>query len=179
MSQRRGFRRFVLPISWLLTGSVIAVSLVSLAFTSSSSANDDQLDPTGEVPAETVTVGKATVENTLAITGTIKLDEAQTLNAPVDGVVNWAFVKPGDNVSKGARIFQIRAEIQPEATDTARSADNGSKSADEQHQTPAKAVVTYHDVRATATGKVGKLAIAFEDEVTKGTALGKMQPENF
>lgn len=99
MSQRRVFRRFVLPIAWLLTGSVIAVSLVSLAFTGSSSANDDHLYPTGEVPAETVTVGKATVENTLAITGTIKLDEAQTLNAPVNGVVNWAFVKPGDNVS--------------------------------------------------------------------------------
>ena len=109
MSQRRVFWRFVLPISWLLTGSVIAVSLVSLAFTGSSSANDDQLDPTGEVPAETVTVGKATVKNTLAITGTIKLDEAQTLNAPVDGVVNWALVKPGDNVSEGQTILIIEA----------------------------------------------------------------------
>lgn len=179
MSQRRVFRRFVLPIAWLLIGSVIAVSLVSLAFTGSSSANDDQLHPTGEVPAETVTVDKATVENTLAISGTIKLDEAQTLNAPVDGVVNWAFVKPGDNVSKGDRIFQIRVETQPEATDSTSSADNNSDTADEQPQPPAKAVVTYHDVRATATGKVGKFAIALNDEVTKGAALGNVQPQNF
>lgn len=178
MSQRRVFRRFVLPIAWLLIGAVIAVSLVSIAFTGSSSANDDQLYPTGEVPAETVTVEKSTVENTLAITGTIKLDDAQTLNAPVDGVVNWAFVKPGDNVSKGDRIFQIRAETQPEATNTTSSADNESDAA-EQVQQPAKAVVAYHDVRATATGKVGKFAIELNDEVTKGAALGKVHPQNF
>lgn len=179
MSQRRVFRRFVLPIAWLLIGAVIAVSLVSIAFTGSSSANDDQLHPTGEVPAETVTVEKSTVENTLSVAGSIKLDEAQTLNAPVDGVVNWAFVKPGDNVSKGDRIFQIRAETQPEATNTTGTADNESDAAAEQVQQPAKAVVAYHDVRATATGKVGKFAIELNDEVTKGTALGKVQPQNF
>lgn len=179
MSQRRVFRRFVLPIVWLLIGSVIAVSLVSLAFTGNSSANDDQLHPTGEVPAETVTVDKATVENTLTVAGSIKLDGAQTLNAPVDGVVNWAFVKPGDNVSKGNRIFQIRTETQPESTDTATSADNDSDAADEHVQQPAKTVVAYHDVRATATGKVGKFATDLNDEVTKGAVLGKVQPQNF
>lgn len=101
MSQPRVFRRIILPSAWLLIGALIAISLVKLAFTGTSSAADDQLWPTGEVPAETIMVETATIENTLTISGSIKLDEGQSLKAPIDGVLNWAFVKPGDQVSKG------------------------------------------------------------------------------
>ncbi|MGP9783949.1 efflux RND transporter periplasmic adaptor subunit [Glutamicibacter sp. AOP12-B1-11] len=177
MSQRRIFRRFILPSAWLLIGVLVAVSLVKLAFTGSSSAAEDQLYPTGEVPAETIMVETGTVENTLSISGSIKLDAAQPLNAPLDGVVNWAFVKPGDHVSKGDRIFQIRAETQPEAAETTES--DQESSTEEEPVQAAEPVVTYHDVYAPATGKVGKFAIELDDEVTKGADLAKVQPQHF
>ncbi|MGP4995947.1 efflux RND transporter periplasmic adaptor subunit [Glutamicibacter sp. BW77] len=179
MSQRRVFRRFILPSAWLLIGALIAVSLVKLAFTGSASAQDDQLYPTGEVPAETVMVETSTVENTLKIAGNIKLLESQTLNAPVDGVVNWAFVKPGDNVSKGDRIFQMRIETMPETTEQVESETNPDPATEEDSSGPAKPVVSYRDIYAPATGKVSKFDIELNDEVTKGADLAKVQPQNF
>ena len=179
MSQRRVFRRFVLPTAWLLIGALIAVSLVKLAFTGNSSAQDDQLYPTGEVPAETVMVETSTIENTLKIAGSIKLLESQSLNAPVDGVVNWAFVNPGDHVSKGDRIFQMRIETMPENTEQADSEVDPDPDTDQVSSNPAKPVVNYRDIYAPATGKVTKFDIDLNDEVTKGADLAKVQPQNF
>ena len=78
MSQRRAFRRVFLPAVWLVIGALIAVSLVKLAFAGGTSDADDDLFPTGEIPAETVFAEKATVENKLTIPGTIKLTESIT-----------------------------------------------------------------------------------------------------
>lgn len=174
MSQRRVFRRFVLPTAWLLIGALIAISLVKLAFSGSSTTADDQLYPTGEIPAETIMVETATVENNLSIPGSIKLGTAQPLKAPVDGVLNWAFVKPGDNVSKGDRIFQIRTETTPEAPTFDPEAE-----ADAEPAQPVAPVVAYRDVLAPATGTVSKFALQIDDDVTKGTELAAVQPPNF
>ncbi|MGX1590766.1 efflux RND transporter periplasmic adaptor subunit [Glutamicibacter sp. NPDC055491] len=177
MSQRRAFRRIFLPAAWLVIGALIAVSLVKLAFAGGTASADDDLFPTGEIPAETIFAEKATVENKLSIPGTIKLTESKELNAPVDGVVNWAFVKPGDNVSLGDRIFQVRAESQPESVEANDSDSEGSQ--DEQQPQEAAPVVKYHDVYATATGKVGAFQNEVGDDVTKGTGLGAIQPQEF
>lgn len=177
MSQRRVFRRIVLPTAWLVIGALIAISLVKLAFTGSNSVADDQLHPTGEIPAETIVAETATVENILSLSGSIKLDDAQSVNAPLDGVVNWSFVKPGDHVSKGDRIFQIRAESQPEVDPVTRSTEDST--ADSEPMPAAQPVVTYHDVRSPVTGKVGTFAIELNDEVTKGADLVKVQPQEF
>ncbi|WP_404290604.1 efflux RND transporter periplasmic adaptor subunit [Glutamicibacter arilaitensis] len=179
MSQRRAFRRFVLPTAWLLIGALIAVSLVKLAFTGSAAAEDDQLYPTGEVPAETVMVETSTIENTLKIAGSIKLLESQSLNAPVDGVVNWAFVNPGDHVSKGDRIFQMRIETMPENTEQTDSEVDPDPDTDQVSSNPAKPAVSYRDIYAPATGKVTKFDIELNDEVTKGADLANVQPQNF
>lgn len=176
MSQRRAFRRIVLPIAWLIIGVLIAVSLVKLAFTGSASA-DDELFPVGEIPAETVMAEEQTIKNTLSIPGSIKLVGAKSMNAPVDGVVNWAFAKPGDNVSLGDRIFQIRAESQPEPADDGDSDTDSSERSDLPQ--PAAPVVTYHDVYASATGKVSSFEIEVGDDVTKGANLGSVQPQSF
>lgn len=176
MSQRRVFRRIILPSAWLVIGALIAVSLVKLAFTGSSVA-DDRLLPTGEVPAESIMAEMGTVDNTLSISGSIKLDEPQQLNAPIDGVVNWAFVKPGDQVSTGDRIFQIRAASQPEAL--APAGPEREPSVADNPQRATEPAVTYHDVYAPTTGKVGKFAIELNDEITKGSALATVQPQNF
>lgn len=177
MTQRRAFRRIFLPTAWLIIGALIAVSLVKLAFAGGSAASDDDLYPTGEIPAETVFAEKATVENKLSIGGSIKLTESKELNAPVDGVVNWAFVEPGDNVSLGDRIFQIRVESQPDSVETDSAEDEEPE--DEQQPRAAAPVVKYHDVYAPATGKVGAFQIEVGDDTTKGTALGSIQPQEF
>ncbi|WP_404287801.1 hypothetical protein [Glutamicibacter arilaitensis] len=45
MSQRRLFRRIICPVATMVFGVLTVVSLVSLAFTNSTSADDDRLAP--------------------------------------------------------------------------------------------------------------------------------------
>lgn len=182
MSQRRVFRRIILPSAWLIIGALIAVSLVKLAFSGSSTAADDQLYPTGEIPAETVMVEKDTINNSLSLPGTINLVEAKPITAPSAGVVNWMFVKVGDNVSQGDKIFQIRVEssTEPALNEDASSADEQSEDTqDSSIPAEAQTTVTYHDVYASATGKVGKFNFEIGDDVTKGENLATVQPQSF
>jgi len=182
MSQRRVFRRIILPSAWLIIGALIAVSLVKLAFSGSSPAADDQLYPSGETPAETVLVEKDTIKNSLSIPGTIELVESQPLTAPSTGVVNWAFVKVGDNVSQGDKIFQIRVESSTEPATTeetpAEDQPQADPDADSESRSP-ETTVSYHDVYAPATGKIGKFEIEIGDDVEKGASLATVQPQGF
>ncbi|QIV88249.1 efflux RND transporter periplasmic adaptor subunit [Glutamicibacter mishrai] len=182
MSHRRVFRRFILPSAWLIIGALIAVSLVKLAFVGGSPAADDQLYPSGEIPAETVLAEKDTIKNSLSIPGTIELVESQPLSAPSAGVLNWAFVKAGDNVSQGDKIFQLRVESTVEPAPTNQSGP-GEHEADEAEAQPADdapaTTVSYHDVLAPAAGKVGKFDFSIGDEIEKGATLASVQPQSF
>lgn len=182
MSQRRVFRRIILPSAWLIIGALIAVSLVKLAFSGSSSAADDQLYPSGEIPAETVMVEKDTIKNSLSLPGTIELVESQPLTATSTGVVNWAFVKVGENVSQGDKIFQIRVEnsTQPATIDDSSSADQQQEETNGPTESNSPETnISYHDVYAPVTGKVGKFDFKIGDDVEKGANLGTIQPQGF
>lgn len=182
MSQRRVFKRIILPSAWLIIGALIAVSLVKLAFSGSSPAADDQLYPSGEIPAETVQVEKTTINNSLTIPGTIELAESQPVTAPSAGVVNWAFVKAGDNVSQGDKLFQIRIESSTDPATTDQSeAENQQQDESEGQSVPEapEATVSYQDVYAPATGKVGKFDFKIGDDVEKSANLSSVQPQTF
>lgn len=164
----RGFlRRVVLPALWLLIGVAIAASLVKLAFLGgTASADDDPLTPTGSVPSETVTAGTDTIENVLAVDGTIELDPAKSVLADKDGELIHAFVDAGEVVKKGDRLFQIRSETTPEPS--------GKKDAP-----PPEPVRSYTDVYAPVSGKVSSFAVDVGDPITKDAAIASVQPDTF
>ncbi|TAP27013.1 hypothetical protein [Arthrobacter sp. S41] len=182
MSQRRVFKRIVLPCAWLIIGALIAVSLVKLAFSGSSPQADDQLYPTGEIPAETVVAQKDTIKNTLSVPGTIELVDSLPFTSPSTGVVNWTFVQVGTNVSQGDRIFQIRVESSPEPTTTEDSSAEDQQPSDvsgEPETTSPETTVSYHDVYAPAAGKIAAMDFKIGDDVEKGANLGTVQPQGF
>ncbi|WP_130448776.1 efflux RND transporter periplasmic adaptor subunit [Zhihengliuella halotolerans] len=177
MSSSRAVRRTVVAVLWLAIGLLIAVSLVKLAFFDGAvGAADDALYPTGQIPVEAVSVETGTVENSLAIDGTITLDSAEKALAPADGEVNYAFVAVGDRVVKGERILQVRSEVLPEPADEAPLGDE-----DDVVLVPAapEPRVTYTDVYAPADGKLADFAIHLGDEVAKDDELATIQPETF
>lgn len=176
LSGRRRFRRIVLPGLWLVIGFAIAASLVKLAFVDGASgASDDHLQPTGEVPAETVPAETGTVANTLTVDGTIELDPARPVVAPVTGTISGVYVVPGATVAAGDRLFQIRTETLPEGEAAPPPSEGG-----EPVSPPApRPRVTWTNVVATAGGKVGGISLAKGDEVTKGGTMASVQPQSF
>ncbi|WP_404287803.1 hypothetical protein [Glutamicibacter arilaitensis] len=115
------------------------------------------------MPTEIIIVETGIVENTLPISGSIELDEAQPRNAPVNGVVNWEFVAPGDRASKGHRILQ--SHVKPQPRDAKPSASDQEFSAVEEPPQSAEPWVNLHDSYAPITGKFGKFSIGLDDEI--------------
>lgn len=178
MSRSRTVRRGIVTVLWLVIGALVAVSLVKLAFLDGAvGAPDDALHPTGQVPAESVSIETGTVQNSLVIDGTIELDPSAKALAPVDGEVNYAFVEPGDTVAKGERILQVRSETVPDVEPVAQLPD------DDGAVVPVPAapepVVRYTDVRAPADGKLADFAIDIGDAVAEDEELATIQPESF
>jgi multidrug efflux pump subunit AcrA (membrane-fusion protein) len=174
--KRRGFvRRVLLPALWLVIGAIVAVSLVKLAFLSgtASAREENQLNPTGNVPSETVAVEIGDVKNTLTVTGTIDLDPAKSALAPAEGVFVHSYVDEGDVVDEGDPLFQIRSETMPEVTGEESSEESGEKKA------PPAPRVTYTTVVAPVGGKVSPFAVAVGDPVGKGLAIASVQPRTF
>lgn len=165
---RRGFvRRVIFPSLWLVIGLAVAASLVKLAFLGgSTAAGGDRLTPTGKGQSQTVPVEPATVENNLTVEGTIELDPAQSALATADGVVVYSYVKEGDRVEAGDRLFQIRSETTP------------PPSADPEAPPPAPRR-SYTNVLAPVGGKVGGFAFEVGDDVTRKTAMASVQPRTF
>lgn len=167
MKRRGFFRRVVLPSLWVVIGLAVAASLVKLAFLGGAvEAQDDRLTPTGQGQTETVPVESGTVANNLTVEGTIELDPARPALATADGVVVYAYVKEGDRVAEGDRLFQIRSETTPEP------------SGDPEAPPPAPRR-TYTNVLAPVSGKVGGFAVEVGDEVTKRATLASVQPPTF
>jgi multidrug efflux pump subunit AcrA (membrane-fusion protein) len=176
MKRRGRIRRVLLPTLWLVIGVCVAASLVKLAFLggSASAREDDPLKPTGEVPAQTVPVEVVDVENTLTVEGTIELDPAKSALSPTEGKLAYSWVKEGDVVTAGERLFQIRTEAAPVETVAEVQPGAGRKP-----RPPAAPKATYANVLAPVSGKVSGLAVALGDPVSKGLAIASVQPRTF
>jgi multidrug efflux pump subunit AcrA (membrane-fusion protein) len=181
MKRRGRIRRVVLPALWLLIGALIAASLVKLAFLggSASAREDDPLKPTGEVPAQTVPVEVRDIENTLTVEGTIELDPAKSALASADGTFVYSWVKEGQAVAAGERLFQIRSE--GESVETMESAEEAPSARRKPRApiVPAAPKPTYTNVVAPVAGKVSGFAVAVGDPVSKGLAIASVQPRTF
>ena len=183
MKRRGRIRRVVLPALWLLIGALIAASLVKLAFLggSASAREDDPLKPTGQVPAQTVPVEVRDIENTLTVEGTIELDPAKSALASADGTFVYSWVREGQAVAAGERLFQIRSEGEPaESVEAAEETQSSARRKPPRAPAaPAAPKPTYTNVVAPVAGKVSGFAVALGDPVSKGLAIASVQPRTF
>ncbi|RJS46807.1 efflux RND transporter periplasmic adaptor subunit [Nocardioides cavernaquae] len=172
----------VLPALWLLIGALIAASLVKLAFLggSASAREDNPLKPTGEVPAQTVPVEVRDIENTLVVEGTIELDPAKSALSPAEGTFVYSWVREGQAVAAGERLFQIRSEGEPvEIAEAIEEAQPDARRKPRAPIVPTAPRPTYTNVVAPVAGKVSGFAVALGDPVSKGLAIASVQPRTF
>jgi uncharacterized membrane protein YgcG len=162
----RVFRKVVMPIAWVAIFGTIAVSLAVMAFGSDAKPADSGLKPTGKIPVTNAGVSRGTVENTLKIKGTIKVDPPVTVKADHDGVINHFFFPSGTKVSVGDYLFQVKSEGDPTTDESGEGKD------------AAKPTVHYYTVLATKSGKIS-YSKALGDEVAKGDAVGSIHRETF
>ncbi len=161
----RVFRKVVLPVAWVLIFSTIAISLAVMAF-----GNDDPepprsgLQPTGKIPVHNAGVSRGTVENTLALHGTIKVDPPVTAKADHDGVVGYFFLPVGAMVKVGQPILQIKSE------------ESKTPSDDDKADKPQ---VRYYNVLATKAGRISGFPKELDDPVAKGDAVATVRLDTF
>ncbi len=124
------------------------------------------LEPTGKIPVHNAGVSRGTVENTLTLHGTIKVDPPVTAKADHDGVVSYFFLPVGAKVKVGQPILQIKSEEEPET-----SSDDDEK-AD-------KPQVHYYNVLATKAGRISGFPKELDDPVTKGDAVATVRLDTF
>lgn len=179
MKRRGVIRRVVLPAIWVVIGALIAASLVKLAFLggSASAGSDDPLTPTGEVPAETVSVERGDVSNKLTIEGTIELDPARSALAPTDGELAHVYVSEGFRVEAGEALFQVRTEN--EASFTEEVPERRRRGRNPAPAAPPAPSYTYTTVVAPVTGRVSPYAVSVGDPVSKGSAVVSVQPSTY
>lgn len=172
----RVFRRVVLPIAYLAVLAVIALALAWMAFRPSGQANaDDALSPTGELLSSQVAVERGSISNVLQLNGRIEVDSPVQVKASQTGTVNHIFAEPGQQVLRGAELFQIRTEDAPEpAADTGEPGEEAPVPASSDAQR-----YRYHTVTAPEAGTVGEFQISAGDEVERGGVVTTLAKDSF
>jgi multidrug efflux pump subunit AcrA (membrane-fusion protein) len=185
------FRRVILPLAFLLVLILIAVFLGWIAFKPAADDEFDDVGASGEPADSTITAERGDISNTIEVKGRISVDSPTAVKADHDGVVNHLFVQPGDEVFKGAELFQVRSEGQQEppaeqdAGDSAEGSggsDDGDEASDngasaDEPATPAKP--KYHTVIASEDGTVGDFSVEKGDTVSADTQVTELLKKTF
>ncbi|MCD9154701.1 efflux RND transporter periplasmic adaptor subunit [Aeromicrobium duanguangcaii] len=167
MTFTRTFRRFVLPIAWLLIGATIAVSLAVLAFGGGATGAEGTESPTAVSLSPTIAVERATLENSLEIDGTIVIDPAVPVKTSVDGTLTHVHVPNGARVSKGDPLFEVRTVVEP------------AVATEDEDDEPAAPVVRFVAVTAPVSGRLAGFTGKVGDEVTGDTATARIKRSTF
>ncbi|MGO2541748.1 MAG: hypothetical protein ACTH8J_11420 [Specibacter sp.] len=186
----RVLRRVVFPIVWVLIFSVIAVALVKIAFVDGLQDEGGQLLPQARIEAPVIAAGRATVTNTVELSGAVQSDAAVPVRTTAAGKVVYFFVEKGAQLAAGDKIFQIRSEVVPEPgadpVDAAPADPEGTEPGDEGAAdgpgTTAPApgpVYTYSDVVAPAAGTLETLTVLLNQETSVGDNAGTVAPGTF
>lgn len=180
------FRRVVLPLAFLLVLILIAVFLGWIAFRPAADDEFDDVGASGEPAESTITAERGDISNTIEVKGRINVDSPTVVKADHDGVVNHLFVKPGDEVFKGAELFQVRSEGEQEAPEEPDGGSDGAEAADSEGgdeasggdpSTPAKP--KYHSVIASEDGTVGDFSVEQGDTVSADTQVTELLKKTF
>lgn len=171
----RIMRRIVFPVVWVLIFSVIAVALVKIAFIDGLQDDGEQIIPHARIEAPLIETGRATVRNTVDLTGSVQSNAAIALRSTAAGKVVFFFVDKGAHVAAGDKIFQIRSEVlsEPDAAPAAPAEPDAPI-------VPAPGpVYSYTDVVATAEGTLETLTLLLNQETSVGENAGTISPGTF
>lgn len=177
----RLFRRVILPTGFLVVFLVIAIALAWMAFRPAEASGSDSFGPTGDLIDSAVVVERVTIENTVALEGTVSRDPATPAPAPASGVVNYLYVSPGDTVAAGAELYQVRSDGEaPEPAPSAPGEGSGDDAAsDEADEASAPARPVFRTVRAEEGGVVEPFDVKLNDDVSRGDAVVSVRPETY
>jgi membrane fusion protein (multidrug efflux system) len=165
-------RTVVLPALRLLVWAVIAVALAVLAFRGGSGEPAGAAGPgapTLDLSSPRVPVVRATVTNTVSVTGTVVADPAVPVKATAAGTVRRLLVAQGATVTVGQALLEIRYEQEQDPV-VGKDPDGNPTS------TPRPPLVRTATVPATAAGTLSTLDVLVDQVVAVGDRVGAISP---
>lgn len=165
------WRTVVLPVLRLSVLAIIAVALVKVAFFPANAPEAaEELFPDGVLDDPVVAVEQGDIVNDVLLEGMIVRDASQAVLATVQGEIGTLFVREGDAVQRGDRIYQIRTQHMPDPIEPTEGNPNPAQPA---------MYYTYADVAAPASGTLTEFPFLVGMPVDIGSETGKIRPESF
>jgi multidrug efflux pump subunit AcrA (membrane-fusion protein) len=165
-------RKWIFPIIRILLIAAVAVALVKLAFFPDSAEADDPAQPTGQVVEPQVPVALGTIINDVTLPATVSADPAVPVKAIAQGTVDEVFVTPGQAVTTGDKLYDIKVETPRDPVETTDAAGNMSVS-------QPKPLVTFEKVLAPSSGTLSSLSVLHGQTVSIGDTTGQVAPPTF
>jgi macrolide-specific efflux system membrane fusion protein len=165
-------RKWVFPILRLVVIAAIAVALVKLAFFADSAEATDPAQPTGQVVEPQVPVALGTITNDVTLPGTVSADAAVPVKAVAVGTVDELFFAPGQTVTAGDKIYDIKVETVLDPVET--TDETGMVTV-----TQPKPAITFEKVYAPADGVLSALTVIHGQAVAIGDITGQVAPPSF
>lgn len=103
-------RKWVFPILRILVFAVIAVALVKLAFFADPVEQSGEV-PTGEIVDPQIPVTIGTIQNDIALSGSVNPNAPKSVKATFGGEVREVLISSGKKVKKGTPLMVVRAEL--------------------------------------------------------------------
>ena len=163
-------RRYVFPILWLAVFAVLAAALFKLAFVDGMRAEASTEQPYAQLSTPVVPAVLGTVTNLIQVQGSVVSDPAVTVKSTTDGTVEFIYVEAGEQVAKGAALFQVKKLLETPVTGTPDP---------EEPPAPMVPLYTYIDVTATADGMVTDLMVLKNQQLSVGTEVAALDPGTF
>jgi macrolide-specific efflux system membrane fusion protein len=165
-------RKWVFPILRLVIIAAIAVALVKLAFFADTAEAQDPAQPTGQVVEPQVPVALGTITNDVTLPGTVSADAAVPVKAVAVGTVDELFFAPGQTVTAGDKIYDIKVETVRDPVET--TDETGMVTV-----TQPKPVITFEKVYAPADGVLSALTVIHGQAVAIGDITGQVAPPSY
>lgn len=173
------WRKWIFPTVRIVVIAVIAVALTKLAFFPDRSEPEaEALVPTGSVSEPQIPVERGVIANDVLLTGTVDADASVPVKAAATGPVDEVFVKVGQRVDAGQKLFDIKVEDE---IDPAALAEPAAPPAGGEPQPAAPAQPTFHyeKVLAPIAGVLSSLDVIPGQPVSTGEVAGQVAPPSF
>jgi membrane fusion protein (multidrug efflux system) len=165
-------RTVVFPGLRLLVWSVIALSLVVLAFRGDATGGNEPAGPdapTVDLTSAPVPVTRGTVSNTVTVSGTVVADSSVAVKATAAGTVHRLRAAAGETVAADQALVEIRWEEEREPV-------TGTDAEGNPTVTQPKPRLRYATVTAPSAGTLTSLDVLAGQMVSVGDTVGAISP---
>ncbi|MGI8628090.1 MAG: hypothetical protein ACR2J5_16215 [Geodermatophilaceae bacterium] len=163
-------RGYVFPALRILIWSLIAISLVWLAFVRSDPSNDaDRAEPSADVTPPLFTVSRGDISNKVSLTGQVNADPAIEVRVTQAGEISKLFLTPGAAVAVGTPLAEVRYERE-QTTAPPPSTDPDAPAP------PVTPSYRYVTISSTAAGTLSTVPVLVKQVVAVGDVLAKVSP---